>query len=171
MSLAEELLQLARQLVNNRQKELRDARLRRAISTAYYSLFHLLVQTASERFVTEDRLRCLVGRAFGHADMLRVARSFESGAGALPAFLTATFTGSIPAEIQQVAEAFADLQQARHEADYDLLKSFTRADAQKIVSQAEQAFATWNTVKCDAAAKPALELFLASLLLWERWKK
>lgn len=52
-------------------------------------------------------------------------------------------------------KAFVNLQQARHEADYNLLASFTRQGVLDHIKTVEEAF----------------ELFLSSLLLWDRWGK
>lgn len=171
MSLAEDLLQLAKNMANYKKKDLQDARLRRAVSTAYYAVFHLLVEAASERVAEDAKLRCLVSRAFVHAEMQRVAKTFLSGTGALPGHVQAAFTGTIPGEVQSVARAFINLQEARHRADYDLLSPFARAEVQGLVAVAEQAFADWNGVKARPRDKTAVELFLSSLLLGERWKK
>ena len=46
-------------------------------------------------------------------------------------------------EIARVAAAFVDLQQYRHEADYDMGRRFTRLEVLSIVSDAKRAFADW----------------------------
>jgi uncharacterized protein (UPF0332 family) len=174
MSLADDLLDLAKKMVNYKKADVLDARLRRAISTAYYALFHLLLEKGSAKFVTHPGLRQLVSRAYVHGDMYKAAKKFESGIGGLPGQVTAAFAGTVPAlpaEIERVAKAFVALQEARHEADYDVSKTFSRADAQRLVAQAEQAFKDWYTVNGMTAHTDMCELFLASLVLGERWKK
>jgi len=173
MSLADDLLGLAKKMVNYRKADLLDARLRRAVSTAYYAVFHLLLERGAAKLVGHPGLRRLVSRAYVHGEMYKAAKAFKAGAGGLPAHVTASFQGTvpIPAEIIRVATAFVDLQDARHEADYDLSKVYSRVDAQILVAQSERAFADWNAAASVAAHGDVCELFLASLLLSERWKK
>jgi hypothetical protein len=170
MSLATDLLEQATHLARREKKRPKQASLRRAISAAYYGLFHLLLEEAARQVVTNASLRCLVSRAFSHGEMARAAKTFASG-GSLPAHVVAAYAGSVPAEIQQVARAFVELQLARHDADYNLLKSFTRQDALDHVTTARAAFTAWAAVKARPADRVAVELFLSALLLWERWGK
>jgi hypothetical protein len=65
---ADELLALARRLSTTRTAILQQASFRRAISTAYYALFHLLVGEATSNWSREDD-RHLMGRLFGHGKM------------------------------------------------------------------------------------------------------
>jgi hypothetical protein len=174
MSLANDLLDLAKKMVNYKKADVLDARLRRAISTAYYALFHLLLEKGAARIVVHSGIRQLVSRAYGHPDMAKTAKIFLRGSGGLPSHLTAPFTGTVPpvpVEIVRVATAFVALQDARHEADYDLSRRFSRGDARLLVAQADQAFTDWNTVSGEAGHADMCELFLAALLLGERWKK
>jgi len=170
MSLATDLLEQAQHLARREPRRPKQASLRRSVSSAYYALFHLLLDEASKRVVSDAILRGLASRAFTHGEMYKAAKCFASGGG-LPSHITAAFTGTIPAEIKQVADAFVSLQQARHDADYNVLKSFTRQEALGHVTLAQRAFSDWDAVKGRAADKTAVELFLASLLLWERWGK
>ncbi len=65
------------------------------------------------------------------------------------------------------AQAFVTLQQARHEADYDIAKAFTRSDALTLIDRAEEAFSRWQSVRKEDCAR----LFLASFLAWDRLDK
>lgn len=67
---------------------------------------------------------------------------------------------AIQPELTQVAAAFVDLQQARHEADYDTARRYTRQEATDLVEQAEQAFADWPTIRNSLQANT----FLVGLL-------
>lgn len=72
MSLHRDLLNQARQLATHEPRRPRQASLRRAVSAAYYALFHLLVDAASREIVAgqgRDVLRQQVGRALtGNGD-------------------------------------------------------------------------------------------------------
>src|SRR5271155_1029818 len=68
MAFAHDLLELAQDLANLHSENPRQANLRRAVSTAYYALFHLLI---SEAIVNWNRLevRPALGRIFDHGKM------------------------------------------------------------------------------------------------------
>jgi len=166
MSLPSDLLEQAHHLVAREPRRPRQASLRRAVSASYYALFHLLIHEASRMLVTGTALRQLVSRTFVHSEMKRASESFARGTlsrGVLPVL------GSAPvsARLTRIAQAFVDLPQARHEADYNLARSFSRNEVQALVDQVEQAFADWKTIRGQADA----QLYLACLLLWQRLSK
>ena len=68
MALAEDLLEQAFLLLNKESKNPKQASLRRAVSTAYYALFHLLIQEASANWSRKD-MRDYLARAFEHGTM------------------------------------------------------------------------------------------------------
>jgi hypothetical protein len=72
MSLPSDLLSQARHLLVREPRRPRQASLRRAISTAYYALFHLLTSQASRMLVSSDPLQLLVSRTFTHTEMYKV---------------------------------------------------------------------------------------------------
>jgi hypothetical protein len=122
----------------------------------------LLVDEATSRFVTgADRtaLRHVLGRAFAHAAMKDAADGFARGtvSGKL---LPALAGASLQPELISVAAAFVELQQARHEADYDTARRFTRQECLDLVDQAEKAFAHWKTARQTLQA----DTFLVALL-------
>ena len=63
-----------------------------------------------------------------------------------------------------VAQAFVDLQQARHKADYDIEEPFQPLDAAVDVAQARLAFVTWAEVRDE----PIAQRYLYSLLFKDR---
>lgn len=65
-------------------------------------------------------------------------------------------------QLQLVAHAFISLQEARHEADYNMSRSFTRLEALDIVDLAEQAFADWQTIRKSLPADVFLTAQLAN---------
>ena len=164
MSLHGDLLEQAKHLAKKETKRPKQASLRRAVSAAYYALFHHLID-ASSRFAVRggnrEALRNAVTRAFDHGEMKKAAGSFAGGG--LPALLhpTVPTPPGVPAELKRLAQAFVELQQARHEADYDLTRAFTRRDALDFVDRTEQAFKDWRTVE----GTPAGDAFLIALLL------
>ena len=57
-----------------------------------------------------------------------------------------------PPELVNVAATFVDLQQARHEADYNTAGRFSRRKVLDLVDRAEQAFVDWNRVRRSVQA-------------------
>ncbi len=164
MSLHHDLLEQAKHLANREPRRPRQASLRRAVSTAYYALFHLLVDEVTTMLVPDPKLRRLVGRALVHDEMKQASVSFKSSG--LPPHVEAVCGTVVPPALKLVAEVFVELQEARHEADYKLDRTFTRGNAQYLVSRANQAFQAWS----DVRAEPIAKVYLASLLLWKRWR-
>lgn len=166
MTLASDLLAQAKHLVSRERGRPRQASLRRAASVAYYALFHLLIREASQRLVPGPAIQKLVARVYTHIEMSKASRSFSGGT--LPQkFVGITGSQPLPLALRNVANAFVELQQARHEADYNVAKSFSRAEVQSLIDQAEQAFQDWQAVRRTTAGR----LYLVCLLLWERLDK
>lgn len=168
-----DLLVQARHLAEKEPVDPRQASLRRAASTAYYALFHLLVTEAARALAPRKTgpLPQLLGRAFVHEEMAQACRTF-SGGGALPGVVAVFYPGgvTIPGELQRVAEAFVVLQKARHDADYGTHKVWTRTEAITEVERAEEAFRDWDVIKprarpsaAQAALIPVTHLFLTWL--------
>ena len=131
-----------------------EAELRRAISTAYYALFHLLIHASTTRGVTTVALWPYVARNFEHRHMLAVCKRYTS--------LAVDMTGQlVPAEVKRIADSFVQLQNARHKADYNIKDSVTPVEARTFVQMARDAFADWATVANNAAT----DTYLTELLL------
>jgi hypothetical protein len=73
----------------------------------------------------------------------------------------------VPNHLRDVAQAFVDLQQGRHEADYNLGKSFSRSEALALIGQATKAFQDWDQIRTHDLAR----VYLACFLLWDVWDK
>ncbi len=159
MPLHDELLALARELVNRNPAAPVQGDLRRGISTGYYALFHLLVYEATNRLVAVPALRARVGRSFDHRIMRQVCLEYTA--------LTPNPAGQlvlagqiVPVGVRNIAAEFVELQIARHQADYNTAVGITQADAQTELLRAEVAFLDWAAVQAD----PAADAFLAELL-------
>ncbi len=156
-----DLLAQARHLATPAARRPKQASLRRAVSTAYYAIFHLLVRAATEHLLRGAGLapfRGGLGRAFTHADMRRASISFLGGT--VPVFGAI----AVPGPLGTVARAFVDLQDGRHRADYDLSTRFSRAEALASVERAELAFHAWEEVRRQDVAS----LYLTALLVHAR---
>ena len=175
MGLGRELADQARHLAEREPRT--SANLRRAVSTAYYAIFHMLGEAMAERFAAGEaleRFRPSFQRAVDHSTAKAAAAEFvalgESQRNAkkkerndVPE-VVATMEGvTVDDDLLQVVKALVALQQARHSADYDLGSRFGMAEVMGFVFQAEGAFAAWERAK----ARPAADSFLATVLLWK----
>lgn len=167
MSLADDLIDQARTLATSGAGRPRQANLRRAVSSAYYALFHLLVGEATRLYVRDNsELAAKLGRTFNHGEMLEAARAFANGQA--PAALQPVGIPGFPSsDLKLVAEAFVSMQQHRHAADYDLARTFTRAEVNGFIEQVESAFAAWTRIRATDGAR----LFLGCFQLWKTWNK
>lgn len=164
---SDSLLEQAQHLASRERGKPRQASLRRAVSDAYYSVFHLLCDDSAGTFVgrgaKDTSIRQLMTRAFVHTQMkeacLDVQRRNPSSL-YQPYFLLFNPLGS--PELQRLSSNFVRLQTERHRADYDLSNPLTRSETFDILDLAEQARDDWNTLKIE---NPELARFFSLLLL------
>jgi uncharacterized protein (UPF0332 family) len=170
MSLADELLAQARFLANLDPHSPIQANLRRAVSSAYYAVFHLFSSEVAAQIISSgpSGLRERTQRAMNHNSMYRAAESF-SQPGARPRNLPADIdlAGPISEDLISIAKGFKLLQDERHAADYDVSQSFDRIKVLALVQTAEDIFAKWSNEKVSGNAP----VFLASLMFWQLWNK
>ena len=100
--------------------------------------------------------------------MKHVCKQFGSGSvQSLNAGTRKLVTAPLAPELVSVATAFADLQEARHQADYDVSEVLTRVDVLQKIALARQAFAAWQAIK----GTPNAAVFLAALRLQRHWSQ
>lgn len=172
MSLSSDLLAQARTLASKEPQRPKQASLRRAVSAAYYSLFHLLTEDAARAMfggTDASDLRNALCRAFQHRTMKKAAQGF--GATNLADPWKQLLAAPSP-QLILVAGTFVDLQQARHQADYDLAHRLTRAEAIDLVERAEVATAAWKSIRKTPPGSKSYSLegrvFLAALLVHDQ---
>ena len=159
MSLHQDLLILARELVDRNPAAPVQADLRRGVATAYYALFHLLVHEATNRLVAIADLRPRVARAFDHKTMRSVCQEYVGLHPNLAGNLMTAAGQSVPTRIRDIAREFIALQDARIQADYDTATVILQPRADTDVMRAESAFIDWAAVQND----PGAHTFLAEL--------
>lgn len=161
-ALFDDLLDQAKQLAKREPRKPKQASLRRAISTAYYALFHLFVNEAVCLLIKGRNRRVLrqtLSRAFVHSQMKDVSQQF--GRDQVSDKFRAALNGlMLQPELISIAKTFVDLQQARHEADYDVSRDFTKRDCLDLVGRVEKSFIDWNTVRGSLQS----EVFLVAML-------
>lgn len=165
MSLSDDLLRQAVHLATLEPKRPKQASLRRAVSTAYYGLFHLVIEEGSRRFVAVPRLRPAVARAFNHQQLATAAKAFHQ-VHASPTkdhWLKAHLAGPVTIGLDEFCSTFVDLQDRRHEADYDTAATFARGDVRSLLTLAQDARVKWQRER-DTDNALAFLLYAAGLL-------
>ncbi|MGA1263276.1 MAG: hypothetical protein ACO331_05125 [Prochlorothrix sp.] len=156
MTLATDLLKQAQHLSTLEPKHPKQASLRRSVSAAYYSLFHLLIASGSQVITQKVALRPHVARTYQHGDLKKAANSilliqvaYQSGRQPSQQlqWLGQFLRLPIEPELSFVCQTFIDLQELRHQADYDLSQSFSRLQAATAVSQARAAHVSWKAIR------------------------
>jgi len=155
----DDLLDQALTLVKKEPRKPKQASLRRAVSTAYYALFHLLVSACVANWKRPDQ-RAALGRALDHSSM-------KSASNRIQDTRQFPFTGedpSVVSDLRYVAKTFAQLQEQRHVADYDNAKFWTKTEALSQVASVQQAFPAWKRI----AKESITQAYLISLLVRKR---
>lgn len=133
--------------------------MRRAVSAAYYALFHLLISEAVANWKRTE-LRGTLSRAFDH-------RTMKSASNRIQDTREFPFAGEDPTTVsalRNVAKTFVDLQDRRHTADYDNETVWTRTEALGQVTSAQKAFSDWRAIR----NQPIAQTYLLSLLVKKR---
>src|SRR6266478_4032744 len=144
MPFADDLLEQSYHLAHKEATNPKQASLRRAVSTAYYALFHLLIDEAVGKWAVE-RQRSILARTFDHRKMKGICddvlKRVKSG------------SGGVPPELNTVAHNFIQLQQHRETADYDNSKQWSRTDVLNVLTLATDAFYAWHEISTQDAAQ------------------
>ena len=166
MTLHADLLKQARFLAVKEPRRPLQTSLRRAVSATYYALFHLLVDETTKLMLSghpRGPLRDCLARAFSHSAMKQAANQFARDR--VPAKLTRGFDGRpIQPGLTEIAQTFVELQEARHHADYDRARRFTRGETLDLIESAERAFRDWRDVRGTLQA----DTFLTALLAYSQ---
>lgn len=164
MGLPQDLLDQAELLTVLDKKRPKQANLRRAISTAYYAVFHLLIEDGPNNWKVPGQ-QSRFARIFDHGRMRQAAER-------IPKRLAKPDAGdpilkSSPAQLDallQIAESFNELQRERHRADYDTAAQWTRDECIEILKLAESVFTGWAKIR----KSPAAQEFLFAMLSRDR---
>jgi hypothetical protein len=107
-----------------------------------------------------------VRRAFNHRAMKDVCGEFARGTFSKGSGTIHLVALPLEAPLRDVAAAFVALQEARHNADYDVSSTLTKLDALQKIALARTAFTNWQAVR----RLPNARVFLAALLLQRQWR-
>ena len=116
--------------------------MRRAVSTAYYAVFHLLIEDFVKHWEFEDQ-RARLGRMFDHTKMREAA------------FIPKDAKKPTPVEttLIEVKRDFGQLQGDRHRADYDLGWNIVETDVTDAITRAADTFVKWRSIRNEDLAR------------------
>lgn len=163
----EHLLDQALLLVNATPgRKPRQVNLRRAISTAYYAVFHQLLTAAADEVVNKgmrgDSRHSLVYRSIDHGAVKRICNEAAQPTPTPKYRNFVPLTGFEPT-IRRFSIAFLQLQSRRHDADYDPSQMFTTVDALFAIDLAENALNDFASFSAEGR-----KLFLILMLFSPR---
>lgn len=179
MNLSDELLDHAQRLADLAPEVQTEADRRRAISAAYYALFHQLIADATELFAgasttdtLQQNLASQIGRMISHSEVRNNADTFINSKGKynLKKFVLELLnetSPTVPSALDSVATTFGKLQDDREKADYVPSATHDSTDAIASVEAAARAVEDWKTVR----SQPIARAFLASLLLEKKGRR
>jgi hypothetical protein len=162
--LAPGLLATSRRLVRPDSKRPSQANLRRAISTAYYAVFHALAKMCADRLVgatkstRPNKAWVEVYRGLVHGECVTACEGARNI--------------NFPDEIKDFADSFVQLQRARESCDYDPMVRPTKDQARMYIFLAERtiealrststkdqiAFTTWVLITSKGAKRARVQV-------------
>jgi hypothetical protein len=179
MTFHRDLLDQATMLANKERRRPKQASLRRAVSTAYYAIFHMIIDEASNTLTTSlpNGLRLAIKRSFVHSQLKMTCKTFieadivkarnAAAKTKLPTAIEQNTIFPLEPNLVTVLNAFVALQEARHEADYDLSSQWVRLNVLTHVNNVENAFAAWQAVR----KTPNAAVFMSTLILRNDWRQ
>jgi uncharacterized protein (UPF0332 family) len=164
MPFADDLVKLAQHLASLDEGSFGQAGLRRAVSTAYYALFHLLISEATLNWGRVE-LRPALGRVFDHGSMKNASERIVSDFNAeMKRNPPPSARLTISKHLHNVASTFIASQQRRNDADYDTSKEWPQTEVSLQIDAVAAAFDSWKAIR----EEPLAQAYLVSLLTKKR---
>lgn len=129
----------------------RQADLRRALSAAYYAMFHTLARCCADTLVGATRA------SRSQPAWTQTYRALEHGY-ARNQCIRASQNDDFPQAVRKFSERFARMQRLRQTADYAPDSDFSRSDVLQLVTDAENDIADFNGV--PAADRNAFSVYV-----------
>jgi hypothetical protein len=144
----------------------RQVDLRRAISNAYYGVFHATLASVANQFIGKSKQSTsqynLLYRSIDHATLRNLCMELRQR-NLSPKLGRHAPVGGFGSDIRAFAATVLDLQQIRHDADYDPSIRYQRSESIRAVRAARDALASF-----EAAADIEREAFLSLLVFKPR---
>jgi uncharacterized protein (UPF0332 family) len=150
----------------------RQTELRRAVSAAYYGLYHFILKQAADEYIggrhgktfPPSKRYVLAYRSVSHTTLYSLCAEIKKPR--LPEKLQPFAAGGqFSSDLRRFSTLFVDLQERRHTADYDISIMINRADAVLAIALARTAVERYPTI-----ARSGRQIFLALLLFPARGK-
>lgn len=148
-----ELIETAEQMLTLNGGDPSEATLRRAMSTAYYGLFHFLCRECADRLVG-SRPAQQKRPAWRQAYRALQHRLAKDRCGKLKGNNSLNF----PARVRDFAALFESMQEQRERADYDMRSGYSKLNATAYIQNAREMIENLGNV--DAKHRSALVVFL-----------
>jgi uncharacterized protein (UPF0332 family) len=133
--------------------------LRRAVSAAYYAVFHLLTMTAAENWaVPAERAR--FARLFEHGKMKQASKRLPAKIDERLGTVPSAQDVAIGDDLKTLSKEFTALQDDRHIADYDNSKVWSYTEVESIIIRARDLYTKWESV----AKAPLAMAYLLDML-------
>lgn len=171
MAYTDDLIAQAIELAKLDPRRPKQANLRRAVSSAYYALFHEIVRNAVASLLSAPDSSGLVGdrlrRVVSHKSALNAAKWFSVARGTWPTALKSMRAPegdpqpTVDPILERVCDTFVELQAERHRADYDLSSPFSREDTLRLIKDAEAAL---SSLRGLSASGDTLVFYLGCVL-------
>ena len=173
---SDDLLKVSAKLVARRQGQkgpLKDAYVRRSISTTYYAMFHFILDETANRIVGSGndlrQRRRLFIRTLSHGGLTTAFGKLQGAtidASVVELFrLSRTLPGPIPTPhfLHEIAAAYVDAKAKRENADYDLNVPLSERDARRLGRRVTRAIRAWNAAntKADRDMKHATAILMS----------
>lgn len=154
-----DLIRIARQLasgaVGGNRGRPRQTELRRAISAAYYALFHTLALSCANALAGSSRANR------SRPTWRQTYRALEHGH-ARNQCLNQSAMRSFPAEVQDFGQLFARMQNRRHSADYDPYARFSRTNVMRLIDATGEAMIRFESTAAADRRSFAIHVLLRS---------
>lgn len=177
-SLHEQLFQVAKHLQDQflahnakrseEDKALAQAFARRSVSTAYYSVFHMLVKDLAEYNAAGNTnplrsARIMIFRTMNHTAIKRFASQLGNPQNPRSGIAKKVFGNeTIPTEAEQFFREFVKLQEYRTQADYVTSRPLAKDRVEAAISAARAAIDNW---KLATAHSDVIHAVMAGILL------
>jgi len=128
---------------------------RRAVSAAYYAVFHLLTMTAAESWAV-GRERHRFARLFEHGRLRAASLALPSKLKERLGANASTDDQKTADTLSAIAKEFVALQQDRNSADYDVSRVWSYTEVENVILRAHDLYLDWDRVSKTAFAESYL---------------
>ena len=160
MGITQDLLHQSHRLAIHGGLHSTQADYRRAVSAAYYAIFHLIGEECGQRWLgASPEAETAVQRALDHVAVRNVSGQFKN--------VWRSWSGAniaVPPPLERFASTVTNLQIERHSADYDNSRNWTEGEVLDRINSAEYAVHDWLSVR----EEPIAGDYLLAILLGKR---